>query len=119
MSKHKAGNLGVAELLGHQRAAILELMGRYGITNVRVFGSVARGEAGPDSDIDLLVEAPPGLGVKLMRAGNELEDLLGCPVDLIPENTLRKSIRPTVLIDTSYAVDRNSGGEARSGAGGA
>ena len=63
-------------MLGDKRQAVLALTSSYGITNVRVFGSVARGEARPDSDVDLLVDAPVSLGLKLMRAGRELEALL-------------------------------------------
>ena len=97
MGDHKRAGLGINEVLGDKRQAVLALTSSYGITNVRVFGSVARGEARPDSDVDLLVDAPVSLGLKLMRAGRELEALLGRPVDLIPEDSLRQRLRPRVL----------------------
>jgi len=65
---------------------------------IRVFGSIARGEAGPDSDIDLLVELEPGrslldLGGLLM----DLQDLLGHRVELVTEGSLHWYIRDRVL----------------------
>jgi predicted nucleotidyltransferase len=67
---------------------------------VRIFGSVARGEADSASDLDLLVEMEPGrslldLGGLLM----ELQDLLGCRVDVVTEKGLRNRIRDRVLKD--------------------
>ncbi len=68
------------------------------IYNVRVFGSVARGEADAESDIDLLVDMEPGrtlfdIGGLLM----DLEELLGCNVDVVTEDGLRERIRERVL----------------------
>jgi predicted nucleotidyltransferase len=84
--------------ISEKRAAILEIAAQHGARNVRVFGSVARGEAGPESDIDFLVEMEPGrslldLGALLM----DLQDLLGCNVDVVTETGLRARIRPRVL----------------------
>lgn len=81
-----------------KRDEILEIAARHGARNVRVFGSVARGEAGPDSDVDFLVSIEPGrslldLGALLM----DLQDLLGCNVDVVTEAGLRARIRPRVL----------------------
>ncbi|HRT32222.1 MAG TPA: nucleotidyltransferase family protein [Anaerolineae bacterium] len=85
-------------LLRSQREAILHTAARYGAFNVRVFGSVARGEARADSDIDLLVELEPGrslldLGGLLM----DLQALLRCKVDVVTENSLRPRVRERVL----------------------
>ena len=85
-------------LLRSQREAILHTATRYGAFNVRVFGSVARGEARADSDIDLLVELEPGrslldLGGLLM----DLQALLRCKVDVVTENSLRPRVRERVL----------------------
>ena len=86
------------ELLKDKRADILRLAARHGAYNVRVFGSVARGEAGPGSDIDLLVEMGPNrspffpAGLKI-----DLEDLLGRKVDVLTENALHWYIRERVL----------------------
>ena len=65
---------------------------------MRVFGSVARGEAGPESDVDLLVEMEAGRSLlDLARLLNALEDLLGCKVDLVEEGGLHLYIRHQVL----------------------
>ncbi len=88
----------LAKLIQTNRDEILRIADRYGAANVRIFGSVARGEAGTDSDLDLLVDLEPGrslldLGGLLM----ELGDLLMCPVDAIAEKGLRDRIRQRVL----------------------
>jgi predicted nucleotidyltransferase len=65
------------------RAEINAVAARHGASNVRVFGSVARGEAGPDSDIDLLVDLEAGRSLLDLAAIHlELEDLLGFPVEI-------------------------------------
>lgn len=86
------------ELLKTKREDILRVAADYGAYNVRVFGSVARGEADSESDIDLLVNMEPGrslldLGGLLM----DLQDLLGCNVDVVTERGLRDRIRERVL----------------------
>lgn len=86
------------ELLKEKRDEILQIAARHGAYNVRVFGSVARGEASQESDIDLLVDVgenhsrwfPGGLLV-------DLEELLGCKVDIVTENGLHWLIRERVL----------------------
>ena len=85
------------ELLAGQRETILYLAEQYGVNNVRLFGSVARGEAAPDSDVDFLVRVRPGDGLGFPMRWSELEDLLGREVDLMPEESLRESIRERVL----------------------
>ncbi len=69
-----------------------------GARNVRLFGSVARGEARPDSDIDVLVEFESGRTL-LDRIGmiQDLEDLLGCKVDVVTEKALHRYIRQQVI----------------------
>jgi len=89
-----------AEILQEKRSEILELARRHGARNVRVFGSFARGEAGPESDVDLLVDLDPGrnlfdMGALLM----DLQDLLARPVDLVTEQGLHPVIRERVLKD--------------------
>jgi len=86
------------ELLQTKREDILRTAAKYGAYNVRVFGSVARGEADEKSDIDLLVDMEPDRSL-LDLAGLliELEDLLGCKVDAITEKGLRERIRERVL----------------------
>jgi uncharacterized protein len=86
------------ELLREKREDILRIASKRGASNVRVFGSVARGEADSKSDIDLLVDLEPGrslfdLGGLLM----DLQDLLGYKVDVVTERGLRERIRERVL----------------------
>lgn len=86
------------ELLKAKREDILRTAAKYGASNVRVFGSVARGEADEKSDIDLLVDLEPNRS--LLDLGGllvDLQDLLGCDVDVVPEDSLRKRIRERVL----------------------
>ena len=84
--------------LENRRNKILEIAARHGAHNVRIFGSVARGEARPDSDVDFLVNIESGrslldLGGLLM----DLWDLLGQEVDVVTEAGLRTRIRQRVL----------------------
>lgn len=77
---------------------IHELGKRYGVRKIRVFGSFARGEAGPDSDIDLVVEYVPGKGgFAFVEFCEEVEKLLGRKVDVLTEKSLPPSIRDQVL----------------------
>ena len=87
--------------LRKQRQTILRLAAEYGASNVRVFGSVARGEADDASDIDLLVDMGPGRG--LLDLGGllmDLEQLFGRRVDVVTERGLRARIRDRVLEET-------------------
>ncbi len=86
------------ELLQEKREDILRIATRRGASNIRIFGSIARGEADSKSDIDLLVDLEPGrslfdLGGLLM----DLQDLLGHKVDVVTERGLRERIRERVL----------------------
>jgi len=83
-----------------KRALILDLAAKHGASNVRVFGSVVRGDVRDDSDIDLLVDfdldrVSWGGGALLV----ELETLLGCPVDLVSPDDLHPRIRERVLAE--------------------
>lgn len=82
----------------NQRDLILQIARQHGANNVRVFGSVSRGDARADSDVDFLVDLEPGrslldLGGLLM----DLQTLLGCPVDVVTEKGLRPRMRERVL----------------------
>ena len=87
--------LKIESILHKQRDRILELSVQHGARNVRIFGSVVRGEAQPDSDIDLLIDLgeslSPWFPVGLIR---DLEALLGHKVDIVTENlcTISSSI---------------------------
>jgi len=87
-----------SELLEKKREEILEIAAKHGARNVRVFGSVARGEADPQSDIDLLVEFEPGRSL-LDHAGLwlELQEALGCKVDVVSDRGIKARIRERVL----------------------
>lgn len=88
----------VEELLTSKRDEILPIAPKYGASKVRVFGSVARGEAGAESDVDLPVELEPGRSlldhIALLQ---DLEDLLSLKVDVVNEKALHHSIRDSVL----------------------
>ncbi|MDA8040146.1 MAG: nucleotidyltransferase domain-containing protein [Actinomycetota bacterium] len=68
--------------------------------NPRVFGSVARGEKGPGSDVDLLVDVPRGVGLETLgRCQAEVEQLLGARVDLVPAGDLKAGVATEVLAE--------------------
>jgi predicted nucleotidyltransferase/DNA-binding XRE family transcriptional regulator len=78
------------EVLTAHRDELVALAEQYGLTNVRLFGSVQRGEDGPRSDIDLLVSVRPRTGLLTIAAfAREAEELLGAPVDVVSEGGLR------------------------------
>ena len=92
--------MAISHTLQRKRDDILRLATRYGAYNVRVFGSVARGEADEASDLDLLVDLEAGrslldLGGLLM----DLQEMLNCPVDIVTERGLRARIREQVLAE--------------------
>jgi predicted nucleotidyltransferase len=77
----------------------------YGATSISVFGSVARGEAGPGSDVDLLVEVDDRMTLfRLSHLKDRLEDLLGKPVDLVTPGALRPQFRDTILAEAIRAA---------------
>ena len=88
----------IDQLVHEKRQEIERIASEHGVRNVRVFGSVARGEAGPDSDIDLLVQVGP-VTSSWFPAGLilDLEDLLGCRVEVVTERALNPDIRDRVL----------------------
>ncbi len=76
------------------------LLEKLGIKSLALFGSVARGEAGPQSDVDLLVEFSRPVGLfEFIHVQQALEALLGCPVDLVTPDALRESLRATVMAE--------------------
>jgi predicted nucleotidyltransferase/DNA-binding XRE family transcriptional regulator len=77
-----------------KRRALVAAAAAHEVTNLRVFGSVARGEDRPDSDVDLLVDMPPDMGLLgLGRVQAELEAILGAKVDLVPASDLKPEAR--------------------------
>jgi predicted nucleotidyltransferase len=90
--------MGIRDIIGRHREQILELANKYGASDVRVFGSVAKGTADEQSDVDFLVDLAPGRS--LLDLGGllyELQHLLDRPVDVITAAGLRPRIRQRVL----------------------
>jgi uncharacterized protein len=86
--------------LRRNRRVVIDLAARRGAHNVRVFGSVARGEDTDASDIDLLVDLDDGVGVvSLAGLRRELGALLGVDVDVVPAATLKSGVRSSVLAE--------------------
>lgn len=84
--------------LHRQREAIQHIAGRYGVENIRVFGSVARNEATPRSDVDLLVRVHKGTGLlKVVALEHALQEALGYKVQIISENGLSPLLRERIL----------------------
>jgi hypothetical protein len=92
--------LGINEIIGDKREAVLAIAARHGAMNVRVFGSVARGEAGPESDIDFLMDLDSETSlfdrVELIQ---ELQELLNRRVDVAKPQILHDLIRDKVISD--------------------
>jgi uncharacterized protein len=77
-----------------KRRDLIAAAAAHNVTNLRVFGSVARGEDRPDSDVDLLADLPPGMGLLgLGRVQADLEAILGTKVDLVPARDLKPDVR--------------------------
>ena len=84
----------VGRLVRRKRRDLVAAAAAHDVTNLRVFGSVARGEDRPDSDVDLLVDLPPHMGLLgLGRVRADLEAILGTKVDLIPASDLKPAVR--------------------------
>lgn len=82
------------------RAELLEVLRRHGVTNPEIFGSAARGDDREGSDVDLLVDFPPGTSIiDIIGIQHELEDLLGVPVDLVPRSGLKERVRSRAAKD--------------------
>jgi len=90
--------MSVDEILESKRQQILRAAARHGARNVRVFGSASQGKATSESDVDLLVDVEPEHSA-WFPAGlvAELEELLGCEVDVVTEDALHWYIRDRVL----------------------
>jgi uncharacterized protein len=82
------------------RASLKRALRKLGATNVRLFGSVARGDDGPGSDIDLLVDLSPEVGLfALGQMRSEAERILGSNVDIVPANSLKLDVAERVLAE--------------------
>lgn len=96
--------LALRELLESRRAEFQELLRKYGATNPRLFGSVARGTAHEHSDIDILADMDPTDGNILMRASGLMEEtreLFGRnDIDVLPAQLLKQSVSSSALQDS-------------------
>jgi uncharacterized protein len=95
--------LGVEEVLGPYRSRIARIARRYGVREIRVFGSVARRAASPESDVDLLVEfdrsVPTRSTLRSLDLAEELERLLKRRVDVATEESLHWFVQPQVITE--------------------
>jgi uncharacterized protein len=90
----------VGRRVRRHRQDLVAAAAAHGVSNLRVFGSVARGEDRPDSDVDLLADFPPGLSLfGLGRLEADFEGILGTRVDLIPAADLKPGVRERVESD--------------------
>jgi uncharacterized protein len=86
--------------LASKREQVLALAAARGVCDLRVFGSVARGEDCDGSDLDLLIEMPLGTSLlQIVGLQQDLEDVLGIPVDLCTDRELHPALRPRVLAE--------------------
>ncbi|NYD70618.1 helix-turn-helix domain-containing protein [Herbiconiux flava] len=96
----RAAGAGLRSLVRERREELEAALGALGATGIRVFGSVARGEATSESDVDLLVQLDEGVGLfNLARMRGEAERILGVAVDVVPEDSLKADVRESVLAD--------------------
>lgn len=90
----------VTELRKTRRDEILRIAAKHGARNVRVFGSAARGEAGPASDLDFLVEMEEGRSLlDLVGFWQDLEALLGCKVDVLTDGGISPYLRDRIYAE--------------------
>jgi uncharacterized protein len=90
------------DTISRYRSEVFGVLARYGASDPRLFGSVARGDAHDLSDIDLMVTLDAGGGNPLMRVagiGEELGQLLGIRVDVVTDELLRDNVSATALAD--------------------
>ena len=90
----------VGRQVRRKRRDLIAAAAAHDVTNLRVFGSVARGEDRPGSDVDLLVDLPPDIGLLgLGRVQAELEDIVGTKVDLVSASDLKPAVRARAARD--------------------
>ena len=92
--------MGISELVREKREEIFRIAEENGAMRVRVFGSVARGTAGPESDLDLVVKLEPGRNLlDLIAIKQDIEDLLGQSVHVVTEGGISPYMREDILRD--------------------
>lgn len=91
-------HMNLSQLIQQKRRQILEITQQHGALNVRLFGSAARGETTETSDLDLLIDMEPGRNLlDIIAIKQDLEDLLGCKVDVVTEAAISPYLKENVL----------------------
>ena len=91
----------VVQRLADARAELATL----GVRSLDLFGSVARGEAGPNSDVDLLVDFDKAIGLfHFFRVQRRLEEILGCRVDLVMRDAVKRQLRDRIFAEAVRAT---------------
>ncbi len=99
-----------SQLVAMHRDQLLDLAHNYGISRVRIFGSVARGEDQPNSDVDLLIDLSPNAEpLEHLGFAEAVEQLLGCKVDVVTTSDLHELVRAAVLSEAQDLNRRNCG----------
>ena len=92
--------MNLEELRKKHKKDILAITDKYGVTNVRVFGSVVRGEATKNSDLDLLATYPEKLSLMdLVGMEYEIQDEIGMPVEVISDEAINKFMKERIMSD--------------------
>ena len=91
------------KIRGILRECLPEIRKTYGVVSIGIFGSYARGEAAPDSDIDIIVEFDRPIGWELVDLADYLESRLQHPVDLVIRRSLHPLLRDAILAEVQYA----------------
>lgn len=90
------------EILDKLGKAKAELASRFTVQRIGLFGSCARGDSGPDSDIDILVDVDPSIGLEFVSLADRIEELLGSSVDLVSRRALNARSRTAIEQDIIY-----------------
>jgi len=100
---HPAGSAKTVELLRQYSQELRTC----GVKSLALFGSVARGEAGPKSDVDILIEFHRPIGmIAFLRLRYRLQEILGCRVDLVTPKALKRQLRDRILAEVNNANQR-------------
>ena len=90
------------EILALLRSKLPELEARFGVRSMGLFGSYATGEATEQSDVDILIDVDPAIGLRFVTLAETIEDELGLPVDLVSVRAIKPRYREAVEQDILY-----------------
>jgi predicted nucleotidyltransferase len=88
------------DILQILRDARRDLQARYHVTRLVLFGSYARGDQREDSDIDILIDVDPSIGLRIVTLADELESLLGCRVELVTSRAVGPKMKQILKVDS-------------------